>query len=129
MDEKHTLTGNIQQHPGFESRILRNRRDVLVYLPQGYARARRCRYPVLYLHDGQNVFDAATSFAGVEWGVDETAQILARKRLIAPLISQPSLAHGGVAASGIGDVTTSVFIPPAHLRRWCGFGETPFGCK
>jgi len=50
-------------------------------------------------------------------------------RLIAPLISQPSLAHGGVAASGIGDVTTSVFIPPAHLRRWCGFGETPFGCK
>ena len=86
MDEKHTLTGNIQQHPGFESRILRNRRDVLVYLPQGYARARRCRYPVLYLHDGQNVFDAATSFAGVEWGVDETAQILARKRLIAPLI-------------------------------------------
>ena len=86
MEATHTLTGNIQQHPGFESRILRNRRDVLVYLPPGYGRARQCRYPVFYMHDGQNVFDAATSFAGVEWGVDETAQRLIRKRLIEPLI-------------------------------------------
>ena len=36
------------------------------------------RYPVLYFHDGNNVFDAATSFAGVEWGVDETADRLVR---------------------------------------------------
>ena len=86
MDEKHTLTGNIQQHPQFESRILRNRRDVQVYLPPGYRRARLRRYPVLYLHDGQNVFDAATSFAGVEWGADEAAQGLTRKRLIEPVI-------------------------------------------
>src|ERR1044071_1675467 len=86
MDKEHTLTGNIQQHPGFESRILRNRRDVWVYLPRGYGRARQCRYPVFYMHDGQNVFDAATSFAGVEWGVDETAQLLTRNRLIEPLI-------------------------------------------
>ena len=43
-------------------------------------------YPVLYLHDGQNVFDAATSFAGVEWGVDETAQRLIGEGLIEPLI-------------------------------------------
>lgn len=86
METTHTLTGNIQQHPGFESRILRNRRDVLVYLPRGYGRTRQCRYPVFYLHDGQNVFDAATSFAGVEWGVDETAQRLIRRRLIEPLI-------------------------------------------
>lgn len=86
MEATHTLTGNIQQHPGFESRILRNRRDVSVYLPHGYERARKCHYPVFYMHDGQNVFDAATSFAGVEWGVDETAQRLIRKRLIEPLI-------------------------------------------
>ncbi len=86
MEPKHTLTGNIQQHPQFESRVLRNHRDVLVYLPRGYHRSRRQRYPVLYLHDGQNVFDAATSFAGVEWGVDESAQRLTRQRLIEPLI-------------------------------------------
>ena len=44
------------------------------------------RYPVLYLHDGQNVFDAATSFAGVEWGADETAQRLTAAKLIEPII-------------------------------------------
>jgi len=59
---------------------------VLVYLPPGYSRFSRRRYPVLYLHDGQNVFDAATSFAGVEWGVDETAQRLIRQKQIEPLI-------------------------------------------
>jgi predicted alpha/beta superfamily hydrolase len=82
----HTLTGNIQRHKGFESRTLGNRRDVLVYLPAGYRRFLRRRYPVLYLNDGQNIFDAATAFGGVEWGVDETAQRLVRKKLIEPLI-------------------------------------------
>ncbi len=82
----HTLTGNIHKHSHFESRILRNRRDILVYLPVGYRRNRRLRYPVLYLQDGQNVFDAATAFSQVEWGVDETAQRLIRKRLIEPII-------------------------------------------
>jgi predicted alpha/beta superfamily hydrolase len=83
---KHTLTGNIKRHRGFRSKILGNRRDVLVYLPRGYRRFSRVRYPVLYLQDGQNVFDAATSFGGVEWGVDETAQRLIRKNLMEPLI-------------------------------------------
>jgi predicted alpha/beta superfamily hydrolase len=81
-----TLTGNIQQHRAFPSKILKNRRDVLVYLPAGYRRFSTQRYPVLYLHDGQNVFDAATAFGGVEWGVDETAQQLIRQKLIEPLI-------------------------------------------
>src|SRR5216684_532585 len=83
---KHTLTGNIKRHRGFPSKVLGNRRDVLVYLPPGYRRFSRRRYPVLYLHDGQNVFDAATSFSGIEWGVDETAERLIRKKLIEPLI-------------------------------------------
>src|SRR5207249_8520991 len=83
---KHTLTGNIKRHRRFPSEILGNQRDVLVYLPPGYRRSLRRRYPVLYLHDGQNVFDAATAFAGVEWGVDETVERLIRKKLIEPLI-------------------------------------------
>src|SRR5437762_7287026 len=85
----HTLTGNIQQYRALPSRILKNRRDILVYLPPGYRRFSTRQYPVLYLHDGQNVFDAATSFAGVEWGVDETAQRLIRQKLIEPLIIVP----------------------------------------
>lgn len=83
---KRTLTGNIRRHRAFPSKILGNRRDILVYLPRGYRRLSRRRYPVLYLQDGQNVFDAATSFAGVEWGVDETAERLIKENLIEPLI-------------------------------------------
>ncbi len=49
-------------------------RRVWLYLPPDYATSNHA-YPVLYLHDGQNVFDAATSFAG-EWGVDETLDSL-----------------------------------------------------
>jgi predicted alpha/beta superfamily hydrolase len=83
---KHTLTGNIKRHRAFPSKILGNRRDVLVYLPRGYRRLSQRRYPVLYLQDGQNVFDAATSFSGVEWAVDETAERLIKENLIEPLI-------------------------------------------
>ena len=83
---EHTLTGNIQEHAEFRSRIFANRRDILVYLPGGYRRFSRQRYPVLYLQDGQNVFDAATAFSQIEWSVDETAQELIRKKLIEPLI-------------------------------------------
>jgi len=83
---RHTLSGNVRRHRGFLSKILGNRRDVLVWLPRSYSRFSRKRHPVLYLQDGQNVFDAATSFAGVEWGVDETAQRLVRENLIEPVI-------------------------------------------
>lgn len=100
----HTLTGNINRHSHFESRILGGtRRDVLVYLPRGYRRQTRTRFPVLYMHDGQNVFDAATSFAGVEWGVDETAQRLIRKQLIEPLIV--------VAVENVGDNRIHEYAP------------------
>jgi len=100
---RHTLTGNIQRHPNFRSKILGNRRDVLVYLPPGYRRFSRRDYPVLYLHDGQNVFDAATSFAGVEWGVDETAQRMIGKGFIEPLII--------VAVSNMGEDRIHEYAP------------------
>lgn len=83
---RNTLTGNIKRHRAFPSKILGNRRDVLVYLPPGYRRFSWRRHPVLYLHDGQNVFNAATSFSGVEWGVDETAERLIQANAIEPLI-------------------------------------------
>jgi metallo-beta-lactamase class B len=53
---------------------LKRTRRVWLYLPPDYATSSK-RYPVIYMHDGQNVFDAATSFAG-EWGVDETLDSL-----------------------------------------------------
>ncbi|MEP7278152.1 MAG: alpha/beta hydrolase-fold protein [Bacteroidota bacterium] len=46
-------------------------RRIWIYLPKGYNPVAAKKYPVLYMHDGQNLFDEATSFSG-EWGIDET---------------------------------------------------------
>jgi predicted alpha/beta superfamily hydrolase len=51
-------------------------RTLRLYLPPSYAQGER-RYPVIYMHDGQNLFDDATSYAG-EWGIDETLEDLSR---------------------------------------------------
>jgi metallo-beta-lactamase class B len=59
----------------FEIPQLGRTRRVWIYLPRDYS-STTARYPVLYMHDGQNVFDNATSFVG-EWGVDETLDSLA----------------------------------------------------
>jgi predicted alpha/beta superfamily hydrolase len=53
-------------------------RTLRLCLPASYGREPQRRYPVIYMHDGQNLFDAATGYAG-EWGVDETMDLLARE--------------------------------------------------
>jgi predicted alpha/beta superfamily hydrolase len=58
---------------------------VIVYLPPGYHES-DARYPVLYLQDGQNLFDAATAFAGNEWRADITADECIRGGLVEPLL-------------------------------------------
>ncbi|RKH25384.1 carbohydrate esterase [Corallococcus praedator] len=60
-------------------------RDVIVWLPPGYETDTQRRYPVLYMHDGQNLMDVVTAFAG-EWNVDETAQALVTAKEVEPLI-------------------------------------------
>lgn len=66
------VTGTVEIHPQMEGDGLLPR-DVQVWLPPSYATHPNRRYPVLYMHDGQQVFDPATSTFGVDWGVDETA--------------------------------------------------------
>jgi predicted alpha/beta superfamily hydrolase len=61
-------------------------RSLIVCLPPGYEQDKDQRYPVLYMQDGQNLFDEATSFQGIEWGLDETAQRLIAAKQIKPLI-------------------------------------------
>lgn len=70
----HSVVGNVQVLEEVWSPQLDNQREVLVYLPPSYAKGERC-YPVLYMHDGQNLFDDATSYVG-EWQVDETMEAL-----------------------------------------------------
>jgi predicted alpha/beta superfamily hydrolase len=80
-------TGDLRLHE-FRSRIFRNTRWLRVWLPPRYDDAANAgrRYPVLYLNDGQNLFESSTSFNGIEWGVDETADRLIRQEEISPLI-------------------------------------------
>jgi len=80
-------TGDLRLHE-FRSRIFRNARFLRVWLPPGYddsANAER-HYPVLYLNDGQNLFETSTAFNGVEWQADETADRLIRDGAIPPMI-------------------------------------------
>lgn len=76
---------SLRLHRKFASSFLSTPRDLVVYLPAGYATSGE-RYPVLYLQDGQNLFDPATAFLGNHWRVRETADALIREGVIQPLI-------------------------------------------
>jgi predicted alpha/beta superfamily hydrolase len=89
-----TDEGRLHHYPRFASSFLSTRRDLLVYLPPGYGEA-GARHPVLYLQDGQNLFDPATAFGGRDWGVDVTADNMIRKAEIPPLVIV-GVCHTGV---------------------------------
>ena len=82
-----SATGDLRLHE-FRSRVFRNTRFLRVWLPPGYDDAANAgrHYPVLYLNDGQNLFEAATSFTGVEWQVDETGDRLIHEGVVPPMI-------------------------------------------
>lgn len=69
-------------------------RRVTVWLPPGARGRTAARHPVLYLHDGQNLFDPARAFAGNTWRVAETTARLVRRPAIPPLIIV-GIDHGG----------------------------------
>lgn len=80
-------SGQLRKHEKFRSRFLRNQRDLIVYTPPGYDDQPGLRFPVLYLQDGQNLFDGATSFIpGQDWHVGQTADYGIQAGAIAPLI-------------------------------------------
>ena len=62
--------GHIETLPAIASRFVAPRR-VDVWLPPGYDAHPSARYPVIYMHDGQNLFDPVTSFGGISWEVDQ----------------------------------------------------------
>jgi len=76
---KHTVTGQLQVFP-FDSKVFGNTRMLRVWLPPGYEDAENStkRYPVLYMFDGQALFDSCTAPGGTEWQVDETLTRLIR---------------------------------------------------
>jgi predicted alpha/beta superfamily hydrolase len=78
---------NLIKHEQFPSRFLRNRRDLIVYLPPGYDEQPQRQFPVLYLNDGQNLFDGTTAFIpGMDWHVGQTADCCISEGSVEPLI-------------------------------------------
>lgn len=69
------------------SQYLHNQRGVDIYLPPGYDQHPQTRYPVLYMHDGNNLFFPELAFGGMPWGLDQVLNRLISLRLIRPVIA------------------------------------------
>jgi predicted alpha/beta superfamily hydrolase len=82
------IVGKVIYHKEFESSFLKNKRDIVVWLPIGYNHYKNSdkHYPVLYMHDGQNIFDPKTAFVGKDWRVDETVMKLIKQKKIREII-------------------------------------------
>lgn len=80
------ITGEYEVLPQVSSAFLEHARDVIVWLPPGYTAHPSRHYPVLYMHDGRQVFDPATSTWGKSWQVDERAQEMILSGELEPFI-------------------------------------------
>lgn len=78
--------GSTRVHEAFASRHLEYARTVTVHLPPGYDADEKRSYPVFYLHDGQNLFDASRAAYGMSWHAGETCDRLVREGRLRPLI-------------------------------------------
>jgi predicted alpha/beta superfamily hydrolase len=112
----NTISGRVVAWPLLDGTPDIPGREILAYLPPSLAfegleetlRDGR-RYPVIYFHDGQNVFDAMTSYSG-EWHADETLELLADEGLEAIAIAVPNA----------GDARMDEYNPWVSRERWQG---------
>jgi predicted alpha/beta superfamily hydrolase len=82
-----SLQSRLHKHTGFASRLIDEKHDFIVYLPQAFNDDPSRYFPVLYLHDGQNLFDPETSFIkGNYWRVGETADAMIASGEVEPLV-------------------------------------------
>lgn len=82
-EEPNVSVGSIKSYPKFKSNFIEDR-TVVIWLPKDYDSVQG--HAVLYMHDGQNLFDATLSYIGVEWGIDETIQRMIDENKIKPTI-------------------------------------------
>ncbi len=80
------ILGEVEYHKEFTSAFGISKRDILVWLPPSYRKDTKKFYPVLYMHDGQNILDPKTAYVGVDWRVDETLTRLMKKGLMREII-------------------------------------------
>lgn len=117
--ESTTFTsGQYRKHEHGRSRFLPGERDVIVYLPAEYQANPTRRFPVLYMQDGQNLFDPATAFGGTAWQVGETADRLIAEGAIQPLVIV------GIYNTGKQRVRE---YTPSRVRKLGGGGANRYG--
>ena len=80
------VLGRLIYWPDVHSQFLGPNRLVEIWLPPGYDSSATTRYPVLYMHDGQNLFDPRIASTGTDWGVDEAIMRLVKRGAIPPVI-------------------------------------------
>jgi enterochelin esterase-like enzyme len=133
-------------HRAFRSRYLPDQRDLVVYLPPSYDRAPEKSYPVLYLHDGQNLFDGQTACVPERsWRVREQADAAIEACEAEPLIivginntgprrlaeytHEPDTKMGGGEAEAYGLLLTQELMPwiASHYRVRTGHESTGVG--
>jgi predicted alpha/beta superfamily hydrolase len=83
---QHTIEGNVNYHTIKTKFLSSGKRDLVVYLPPSYNSNPTQKYPVLYMQDGQNIFDQATGAFGKEWYIDEKVEYLIKKKVIREII-------------------------------------------
>jgi len=137
------ISGDVRIVRDFPCEALGGTRDVVVYLPPGYdAPGNARKYPVVYLHDGQNVFNPRSAFMGREWGLDETAEALIRAGRMPPVImvgvynngakrieeytDVPDTKYGGGKADAYGDFLIREMKPwvDRHFRTQADAAHT-----
>lgn len=87
--EKRIISGKITGTTAYHRQLSGDGlapRDIIVWLPPDYDKNKKQRYPVVYMHDGQNIVDPATSSFGVDWKIDETSDSLIRNKVTRPFI-------------------------------------------
>jgi predicted alpha/beta superfamily hydrolase len=78
--------GTLERFHKFPSQFV-TPRHIDVWLPPGYAKDSEARFPVIYMHDGQNLFDPAMAYIGIDWGMDEAVSRLVEENQIhAPVV-------------------------------------------
>ncbi len=88
-DTKKEIVGQITGHVAYHKQIMGEGikpRDVIVWLPPDYKANTKKRYPVVYMQDGQNIIDPATSSFGIDWRIDETVDSLIRNKITTSFI-------------------------------------------
>ena len=103
--------GNLILHSSISSRFIESGRLVIVYLPPGYDENLQTRYPVLYLQDGQNLFDPATAFANQDWGLSSLLDSLISEEVIEPVV-----------VAGIYNAGVNRLAEYSHVRTSQGVG-------